>query len=263
MFCDGKKRYIFDKKSYGSLNDFKLDPKCKVYVIQDYATPELFKKMHVMFPKCYHVSDLRTSDPRPYNYDIILNSALEILLHLELKPKLAYLKFVTPSLNDKGLESVKDHPHIIECKKKGYNLIEEYYKGNFVFFDGELLIQPWAPRESSEMRLIPNDQKKIYNILDMRMKFIYQMIFRSFVPTNIKLNKDLLNMGYDKCNDCAIEIDILKNQGIDFEDAKNILDEETGYDLKSKCPKHGNLLEYRGIKFKFDVEYVEYQVNIY
>ena len=142
-------------------------------------------------------------------------------------------------------------------------MIEEYYKGNFVFFDGELLIQPWAPRESSEMRLIPNDQKKIYNILDMRMKFIYQMIFRSFVPTNIKLNKDLLNMGYDKCNDCAIEIDILKNQGIDFEDAKNILDEETGYDLKSKCPKHGNLLEYRGIKFKFDVEYIEYEVNIY
>jgi len=282
VFANGFSYDIYDNKSHGSLEDFniKLFEKSKVWVIQDYMTPELARSLYKMLfnETLYHVSDIRSTmfeKDRPTDADILHNSALQILVHKELKPKLAYLKFVMPPYmrrRDEVIPKIEKHEYLLKCKELGYDFIDSYNNGTMPYFEGEIFIQPWAPTTSSELRVLVDQPDlvkaiKFYNILECRKKMIFYNIFRCFIPTkgfNMKYKK----LGYDACNDCALEIKLLehlcKSRGWDFKKLHDFMNEVTGYKITGnvKCPRHGHLIEYEGIHFKFDIEYIDYEVNV-
>jgi hypothetical protein len=263
-FANGSKNPVFDNKSYGKLSDFKGFTDSRVYVIQDYMTPELATELGTLVPGCFHVSDLRTNmfGSTPNDSDIIHNTALQILVQKNLKPTLSWLKFVTPALNRVPPKEIYNHEYVKEAKKLGFNF-EDPLK--FPFFDGLLYIQPWAGPLSSELRLLVDVPKmKIYNSVDHRGKMIYYNIVRAFMPRDplIKL-EELVSYGYDLCNDCALEIRLLirvsKRLGLPLKEMAEFIDLITRYKLSDK--KHGSLLEYKGIHFIYDVDYIEYRVD--
>jgi len=283
LFANGFTYDIFDNKSHGSLNDFKIKyfNKSRVWVIQDYMTPELSKALNKIFSKevIYHVSDIRSSmykKDSPTFADILHNSALQILIHKELKPKLAYLKFVMPSFQELDYtHTIEKHPYLIECKKLGWDFMSLFKEGKMPYFKGDIFIQPWAPSTSSELRVLVKQKDiknikdiiHIYSISEFRQKMVFYNIFRCFIPTNsfdIKYKK----YGYDKCNDYVLEINILqdlcKKLGWEFKTLHNLINDVTGYKISgdTKCPIHGYLFEYKGIHFKFDINYVDYIINI-
>jgi hypothetical protein len=218
-----------------------------------------------------------------------------------------------------------EHPYLIACKELGFDFEKSYKEGKMPFFKGDILIQPWAPVISSELRVLVVDPKynntsntnnkstsntnnkskesgeskekekkkpsdkssstnssntkdtyrdadldrviEFYDILDIRQRMLFYNIFRCFIPTK-GFDKSYTKYGYDACNDCALEIAILNDLCVkrdqDFKDLCKFIDDITGYKItgNNKCPRHGHLFKYDGISFDFDVEYVNYKVNI-
>jgi hypothetical protein len=267
-FCNGNTYDVYNCGQQGKLADFK-EFKKRVYVIQDYMTPELGGKLSQMFDTIYHVSDIRTNmfDKHVTDGDIIHNSALQILINKELKPKSAFIKFVTPpyaNRRDLFIEKIKNHEYI--NKLVDMDFIGKFKKGLFPFYGGDIFIQAWSPTTSTESRMLVNDFSKFidYDILEFRGKMTYVSIYRNsvYIPKYYEQVKHL-NLGYDGCNDCAIEIKLLSSLG-NIKYLSEKISSVIGYNLINnyKCKNHGKLTKYKGVHFNYDVDYVEYKVDI-
>jgi Poly A polymerase regulatory subunit len=110
----------------------------------------------------YVISDVRTAQYHddPECSDIVYNLAQTYNWMRILKPTLSILKFRHPFHNQSDIEfrretnSILMQTEIARAKRDGLDVIADYNRDRVVFFDGELMLQPWVANTSAETRLI-------------------------------------------------------------------------------------------------------------
>ena len=233
----------FDKNYHHMVKNI-FDTSDHIFIIQDYATPELMEKIRKSIDKydlnlnVLLISDIRTImlGANPTDIDIIWNNIQQIAFAKTLNPVATMVKFHPPY--DNNTEQVKqfikdiNNENYIDGKNPTYNFIikdikklSKYYNINKIFIDGKyqyisdktIFIQPWAPTSSSETRLIIHKSELYndfinYDIDEWSDKFYYYRFYRmyAYFPYYIEqFKKHNLKFEYDGCMDCCLEIQIL------------------------------------------------------
>lgn len=196
--------------------DFWIKEGPRVKIHQEIFTNDAAKLYHgknVLF-----VSDIRTgsSDNPEWDEEIIENMDMQSEWIEHMKPIMSMLKFRLTW----------------EKKKQKY-------------LDGDVYFQVWAPRSSSEARLMTDGKRtKIYDARDYEDKlYRFGLITRA---QSYDVPKDVLKKvpGADLCYDCAAEVHILREYCIkyghnvaDIPDMMNAITKELGRGLDA--PPHG------------------------
>jgi hypothetical protein len=222
---------FYNSDSFNPINDiFKSDK--RVFIIQDYMTPRMIMRLrdHIdrleKRPNIYFVTDIRTTlVGGPYDIDVLWNCALQTIFLKTIQPDYSMLKHRPPFFSDITVDIFKNqnkYPQLtgvfddFDYVKKTYNedFISRHLKGEFYYFDdSEVLVQPWAPKGSSETRLyLSKNQinkpfiKHDYKLHEGRMfafKFIREY---KYFPTYHEVVKKYSKNVWDGCQDCAREI---------------------------------------------------------
>ncbi len=91
------------------------------------------------------------------------------------------------------------------AKKLGIDFVSNHKNKKFMYLDGEIYLQAWAGKKSTETRLIGSEFKfKEYDIKENEEKlYYYNMVLRGYAYCyNDNANRKL---GFDHCHDCALE----------------------------------------------------------
>jgi hypothetical protein len=222
----------------------------KVFVIQDYMNlnlTELLKKGvndNVSFSV---ISDIRSNvkSNYPTDFDYVWNDCIQMILVKILKPDFTMLKFHPPygnySIHAKIPEFAKPE---IDYVKNVYNVdIVELVKNRKYKYlqNSDIWIQAWAPPSSSEARLFLRkediDGEFIeYSMSEWDNKFMYLKLLRMYgyfpkfykkLTQNTEINNHPVLWHYDGCFDCALEMCILLNYGIN----SNKFDQDPEFDI--------------------------------
>lgn len=216
-------------------NPFSVKKSKTIEIRQEYFTDEMCdslrekysdEKYNVLF-----ISDIRTIGPTfiigktdeqkrkeqcELEAQVISDHLLQEGWVRKLKPKAASLKFRLP------YSSV-----IIKTRKEGEITFYECFKNKistnshpvfnekgdkFIYLDGEVYLQQWAPRGSTETRLIVTDpdSTKEWDYIEYEEKLSY---FNNRIRNREFVSKDeylFFSQGYDRCCDCQSEIMILE-----------------------------------------------------
>lgn len=207
-----------------------------IFVIQDYMTIELCYKLkaslEVYQPKLdvYFISDLRSNmfSNSPLDMDIIFNDYLQALCIKILQPTYSMLKFHTPYFADSSIHTYLQNPNaypaiqsVVNNMKDEFNLdvFEMASKKKYMHFENEtILLQPWAPKGSSEARLIIHKSSLSkplvnYDQVEWDNALGFANLFRTYGYTSWKVDIDKYRSKeemYDSGYDCAIEIAIIQ-----------------------------------------------------
>lgn len=231
----------FKKSLYkGIIADIKGSGTYRIFIIQDYLTPELADLLAKAFkgggePFSY-VSDIRSTmfGDMPSDMDYVWNDALQLYLIKVLRPKYSMLKFHPPYFEDKGsyekLMGAKDGFHAkmradIELVGQfGIDMLANYKKGVHEYFKNRVIwLQAWAPNHSSETRLIVSadaidEGYQNYDHAEWDNKFYYFRYLRMYgyfgmfyEPLAKYTSAKHLHNPYEGCFDCTYEMFILGN----------------------------------------------------
>lgn len=187
----------------------------KMYLINDFFTDNLAEAIARELPECFFVSDIRTNshdeEHVPDAADILWNMSQQYNWITVMKPAMSMLKFRHPfyAESDEYFYKHSKSPIVADSfarsKKNGIDFVKNYSKRQLEYFDGTVDLQPWPGEKSTETRLITNGKKiknwgtpeKYESVL-----FYYNKIERPAYHKNP--NADY-SIGFDLCNDCAIE----------------------------------------------------------
>lgn len=190
----------------------------RIYVLNSYYTNEISRDLAAMVTiPIYFISDIRTDTT---DIHILWNHAQQYNWIQLLKPRAAMLKFrhifyMQPPDELKKLAGGPPFAQdFLDAAADGIDFIADACEKKLTYFDGEIRIQPWAPLKSAETRLIVTDiaSKRTYDDnASPRYEdtmFYYNTVLRGQPHYND--NADL-KVGFDHCNDCALENLIWKN----------------------------------------------------
>lgn len=188
----------------------------QIYIINDIMTLSLAKAIAKNFPVNYFISDIRTnsSDKEPDAVDILWNLAQQYNWINEMKSCITMLKFRHPFYSASPEEFFRlaaVSPRVEDfalAKANGIDFVDNFSRRQLVYFKGEVRMQPWSGQTSTESRLVsfspagslhdwgtPEAYENTY--------FYYNSISRWLgIFDNDNADKDI---GFDKCNDCALE----------------------------------------------------------
>ena len=298
---DQIKEYFFSGKT-DNLIDKIINSEDRIYIIQDYLDIDLtlLLKKHLqeskLDKKIFFLTDIRTSLVQDImDIDIIYNNAQQMIYLKELQPDYSMLKFRPPFLLDQK-ETLEYFDKDTQIKEyfdfinKNYNIdfLQNYKEKKLFYFQNDFIfVQPWAPKGSTESRMFVS-KKNInrdfinYDNQEWENKFFYFKFVRyfKFYPLFYQYLKDIPELHYDGCQDCAREIMILvafiiKDQSKDYDldfIAKNLNDKKIiekliklyslinkyiFFDLSTnnyKCSWHGDRVKQDKIKFSVDDE---------
>lgn len=239
----------FDIRPYGNIivkhldvnNDIKPSQLCdlvmktfksaNICTVRIFMTAEIAKKIGSRWgksrkvknrnrPALYFISDIRTNmiADSPTTFDILWNSAQHIQwVHL-IKAHESMLKFRLPFFNEPRKEMKKykqlsyevPYTDAFDYTENVFGINMRTFKEHtFIFFEGYIYIQPWAPISSTESRLVftgvPGFCEYDLNEYENRF-FYYNKILRNYqLYKNPCADK---NIGFDHCADCALEAKI-------------------------------------------------------
>jgi cap2 methyltransferase len=130
-----------------------------IYTIQDLFTTDMARALKKLLKgRVVFISDIRTNKDIEYptDSDILYNSAQQFNWVTALKPHSSMLKFRLPFRNDDSLFIMNDEiqDEFDDSKAHGIDFESDYANNVFKFMDGEVRLQAWAPRSSTETRLI-------------------------------------------------------------------------------------------------------------
>lgn len=165
--------------------DFKISDTNQIKIFNKYFTDEIaatYKGQKILF-----ISDIRTGNPsmsfEEFEKEVETNNQWQRNWIEIMKPSMSMLKFRIPFT------------------------IKEKYE----YFSGDIYLQPWAPVDSAETRLITDGkQMQKYDLIDYENRmYYYNNILREFqwIKHNIPTNKV---KGLCHCHDCTYEIYIWK-----------------------------------------------------
>lgn len=142
--------------------------------------------------------------------DIYQNLAMQYVWIRDTKPKSSMVKFRAPFYDNGYIdpsaienEDIRNAPEL--C------MLEGYANHEFKYPDGQIYLQPWTGKSSTEARMIikPGTQLTTFNAYEYDNKFnYYNLIERPIRKHNVGIYN--YNFKYCECNDCAIELDTLK-----------------------------------------------------
>ena len=180
--------------------------------VQTFMNPRMIAKIRaLMLPCLYFISDVRTAcyHDDPEDSDICYNMAQQYNWIRALEPALSILKFRHPFYNQSTREFQRETNSILmqselkPAREDGLDIIANYRADKLVFFDGELVLQAWAPNTSAETRLITDGKKlRIWGshlVYEGKM-FYYNTSIRRGVEFDTKPVAGMCN-----CADCALE----------------------------------------------------------
>jgi hypothetical protein len=199
----------------------------KIFLINDFFTDTLAKKLAPL--RANFVCDIRTRDESmesPSDLDIVWNLAQQFNWMQILNPPASCLKFRAPFYADKD-HFTRNHTKSFYkntfdlARQFGVDFVKDYFSKTLRYTPGEIFLQAWQPRSSTESRLHVKDVGSLvdYDVLDYEGKFhFYNSTYRvSALHDNLlfklgKIDKALAkrieSQCIDHCNDCAIEADI-------------------------------------------------------
>lgn len=250
-FLNGSTHNVVDNKKddmdnikknvdYKTIISSLLDGNDRIYIIQDYMTPELARRLtlslkHAKNPEFGFVSDIRTNmfNPKgPVDIDYIWNDGLQLIFLKTMKPTVSMLKF-HPPLRYPDDTSVKDFAEgklkndIISAdleyikKEYGLDVIKGYQMDKHMYLSNTTIyLQAWAPKSSTESRLIITsediDKPLInYDYNEWLDKYTYLKYIRGYAYfDHYKYFSHIPSANISKldgCFDCMLETIILSD----------------------------------------------------
>ena len=256
--------YFMEHKD--KIYDFILNSKYKMFIFNDFMTNGLCRSLQDL--DVYFISDIRTntSDSRgPHDADILWNSAQMYNWLKILKPNASILKLRLPWLDSKE-EYINEVFEFINnsemmkadidfAKEHGLDIMGDFMNGKFSYFDGEIYLQPFAPKGSTESRLVifgdQHDNVVEYDNENYDQRFQYSnSIERSFsLFENDNAN---ISMNFDHCFGCSLE-NVIWKEYIEAtnsnKDVRHHVRNLTNFVKTSRFKRHGDL-------FEFDINHV-------
>lgn len=194
-----------------------LGSKNKICIINDYFTREFAEELAELIPRFYFISDIRTNaneDYEPTSIDILWNMSQQFnwLTTMKKNVILAMLKWRHPFYSESDelfLKNAATEPYKTDfeiSKKNGIDFVENYKSRKMTYLKGTINLQAFAGISSTETRLVTENK----SIVDYGTSGDYEDRF--FYYNNIERSRILHEnknadraLGFDKCNDCAIE----------------------------------------------------------
>ena len=218
---------FFKTSGYKSMILDILKSNIRVFIIQDYLTPELIgllSEAMEMFEFPFNfVSDIRSvsEGSRPVDMDYVVNDTLNALFIKKLQPSTSMLKFHPPYYDDDSIKPDTTNPYIDELRTLyGIDMLANYRQGLHMYFDASrIYLQPWAPIHSSETRMIVTKEDSMrsfvnYDHSEWDDRFFYLRKLRMYGYFGLWSG---IVSGYDASFDSTLELYILSSYlGVDI-----------------------------------------------
>jgi len=232
---DGRANF-FTSRHETLIDDIFAHERANIFIVQDYMDMELSSALATALnactnrPRVLYISDIRTNlwNTAPTDLDIIYNDIIQIVALNDLRPDWSMFKFHPPFLKDDphvlNFDALEEADQIRPYLEKyaeiaGKDALAEYLQGKYYHYENELiLLQPWAPRSSSESRLIISREavaaKKFinYDQHEWENRFAYINVYRTYHYNPLYGTAH----GYCGCMDCVIEQTILLHYYVAF-----------------------------------------------
>lgn len=188
----------------------------RLFVIEDLMTSELSKQLGELKGDILFISDIRTASAgSPKDIDILWDSAMMYNWIHHLKPKVFMLKFRPPyNIGTKIKPLSYMESAFSEAKELGLDLLDNYSAGGFYYFKPQTIwLQAFSREYSGETRLVGSGNELMkYNISEYENKlFYYNKVKRVFGFHSGHTKYLDSSIGIDRCGDCAIMCEILRN----------------------------------------------------
>lgn len=192
----------------------------QLYIINDLFTVELAESFNKLIKRedMVFVSDIRTNshdDSFPDVLDILWNLAQQYVWIKKMSPSWSLLKFRHPFYSEDPQlfkESISKPPYEYDFKESkvlGLDFEQNWKDKKLIYFDGEVYIQAWPGRSSTETRLVTEGLNLkdwgLQNVYENKL-FYYNQISRPWIH-HYNPNADA-KLGFDHCNDCSLENNI-------------------------------------------------------
>lgn len=209
----------------------------RVFIIQDYITPELVEEIKKRVYVDYYISDIRSEND---DIGVLFDNALQFLVCRTLNC-ISHLKFVLPKYQEAREVPEWMTKTFNQCIEQGMDFLGEYFRQGdnpvYTYLKGEIFVQPWARGMSGETRLLlqPNAEMVPYDAYEWRRKFNYYNFYRA-----VPYGKAIKNM-YCGCQDCLLEqkiikdLIVLKSRPCTIQSIKREIDFVTFYSLEKHC----------------------------
>lgn len=254
-------------ENYEKYAKFIIESDNYIFINQQYASIDTAKFVNYLFEqygseyKTFLCSDLRTNTQTgnaPGEVDIAHDMLLNFLLLHISKPDHAMIKIRNMYYPILPGELEKLRPYLDEVKNiTGKDFGEAFLKASISFYTGEIYVQAWRGRYSSECRLhVDKDAILNGSIREYpRKKFEdVNFYYNAIARTSMYFRNPMVGVveGMDNCGDCAIEgktwDDYMKISGSTIDDIKRysrMLDDVNDQRLvpsDKSWNKHGTLL---------------------
>lgn len=193
--------------------------------------------------------DIDDDSDSPLNWDITYNSGIDMTAIHILKPFMYMLKFRQLFLDNYSWSlkpaNVSDFEHDLmdEIKKVGADFAGAYNKRKQIALSGDIYIQCFPGKSSSETRLISGSTNVRY--LDTQAYedacTVYNLVDRGFVkykPGAASLDDLTKCVGFDMCNDCCKTVMLFHEYKVMFKHASPVSEIVNAASLFMKVPTY-------------------------
>lgn len=235
FFVSGKSRTLTAKgksgyQEYKSICEQFVKNNDRIQIYNNLFYNDFARAVRDVIGDHYFISDIRTAQSdNAESFDIIWNSCQQYVWMKIMKPTLSLLKFRFPYQNkDDGNfdEYVEKHKDDFELAKEfGLDFVKQYKSNNFVYFDGKVNIQCFQSVKSTETRLV-TDGTTLKNYDDYKTyddTFFYFNNLDRWLTLRKNDNASPA-LGFDHCNDCALENKIWKEYKKKFQSSVSVID---------------------------------------
>ena len=210
-----------------------------IYIINGLFTNVLATAVSKITSPVVFISDIRTvqdSTGIAKSFDVIWNQSMQYNWVVMIKPRASMLKFRHPFYEDltpdfrKLCETAPYAADFKLSKKYGIDFVTNAENRHLVYLAGTIYIQPWAGISSTESRLVVDNILEIQDLVNFSEyedKFYYYNNIERFCVNHYNDNADK-SLGFDHCNDCALENYIWK---------KYLLKHPSTYNVKTLVTK--------------------------
>lgn len=206
-FINGEKHNILDLNNNAPDSFPKIDnmfENDRVLIIQDYFTFDLARKLKEILPEHFnYVSDIRTNlvNEFPQDIDYLWNDALQLGGSEILKPDVSMFKFHPPyfgsPVTEKEMADLGILKDIEEVNKMfDIDMIKNHSESKHLYPEGTVYLQAWAPKRSSESRLVVTKKNilKNYDHKEWDDKFMYFKMMRN----RETFNRQFFDIGFER-----------------------------------------------------------------
>lgn len=198
--------------------DYILNSDHRIYCLEEYFTDivaaRIANTMENYAGKFYFWTDIRTGVEQGESVsdlDVIWNNAMTYTWMRIMKPTLSMLKFRLPYFASNTVDYNYFADDFLKAKELGCDFIERTSsKKSIPYFAGEIYLQTWNHYASAEARLIVEKKDIIANnLIDWQLSEYENKIcyYNTILRFGLYYENDNSSeeLGFDFCNNCAIE----------------------------------------------------------